>query len=89
VAFQREPAYRALFEVLPVLSGDLALTATGGQLHFEITFNDRNTVCPYTSTMVEPSTLVATADLTRNCNTEVPDLLQRGADKAPPPTPQG
>jgi phospholipid/cholesterol/gamma-HCH transport system substrate-binding protein len=89
VAFQREPAYRALFEVLPVLSGDLALTATGGQLHFEITVNDRNTVCPYTSTMAEPSTLVATADLTRNCNTEAPDLLQRGADKAPPPTPQG
>lgn len=89
VAFQREPAYRALFQVLPILSGDLALTATNGQLRFEITFNDRNTVCPYTSTMVEPSTLVATADLSRNCNAAAPDLLQRGADKAPPPTPQG
>ena len=89
LAFEREPAYRALFQILPVLSGDLSLTASGGQLHFEITFNDRNTVCPYTSSMVEPTALVAAADLTRNCSTEAPDLLQRGADKAPPPTRQG
>jgi hypothetical protein len=50
-----------------------------------LTFNYRNTVCPYTSTMAEPTTLVALADLTRNCATQAPDLLQRGADKAPVP----
>ncbi|MGH9056919.1 MAG: MCE family protein [Acidimicrobiales bacterium] len=85
VGFQREPAFRALFQVLPILSTNLASTAGNGQVRFELTFNDRNTVCPYTSTMAEPTTLVATADLTRNCGAGASDLLQRGADKAPPP----
>ncbi|MGH9115238.1 MAG: MCE family protein [Acidimicrobiales bacterium] len=85
VGFQREPAFRALFQVLPLLATNLASTAGNGQIRFELTFNDRNTVCPYTSTMAEPTALVATADLTRNCGMRAPDLLQRGADKAPPP----
>lgn len=85
LAFEREPAIRALFQVLPLLATDVAQVTSGGQIRFELTFNTRNTVCPYTSTMLEPTTLVAAATLTGNCSTEAADLLQRGADKAPPP----
>lgn len=85
VTFQREPAFRALFQVLPVFATNVASTTTNGQIRFELTFNYRNTVCPYTTTMAEPTTLVALADLTRNCAVQAPDLLQRGADKAPAP----
>ncbi len=85
VAYARRAAVQALFEVLPLFSSDVAMVTTGGQIRFELTFNYKNTVCPYTSTMAEPTSLVAVADLTRNCATEAPDLLQRGADKAPPP----
>lgn len=85
VTFQREPAFRALFQVLPLFATNVASTTSNGQIRFELTFNYRNTVCPYTSTMAEPTTLVALADLTRNCATQAPDLLQRGADKAPAP----
>ncbi len=85
VAYARRSAIQALFQVLPLFSSDVAMVTTNGQIRFELTFNSRDTVCPYTSTMAQPTSLVAMADLTRNCNTEAPDLLQRGADKAPPP----
>ena len=85
ISFAREPAFRALFEVLPLFATDIASTSTNGQIRFELAFNYNHTVCPYTSTMAEPNTLVALADLTRNCGTQAPDLLQRGADKAPAP----
>lgn len=85
VAYQRQPAVQTLFQVLPLFANDVAATASGGHVHFEILFNDKNTVCPYTSQMAEPTSLVATADLNRNCSTQAPDLLQRGADKAPAP----
>jgi phospholipid/cholesterol/gamma-HCH transport system substrate-binding protein len=85
LSFDREPAFRALFEVLPLFAQDIAQTSTGGQIRFELTFNYNHTVCPYTSTMAEPNTLVASADLTANCGIQAPDLLQRGADKAPSP----
>lgn len=85
VAYARRAAFQALFEVLPLFASDVAMVTTGGQIRFELNFNYKNTVCPYTSTMVEPTSLVATADLTRNCGIQAPDLLQRGADKAPPP----
>jgi phospholipid/cholesterol/gamma-HCH transport system substrate-binding protein len=85
VAYARQAAFKALFEVLPLFSTDVASVTTNGQIRFELAFNDRNTVCPYTSTMAAPTSLIAVADLTRNCSTQAPDLLQRGADKAPPP----
>lgn len=85
LSFEREPAFKALFEVLPLFAQDIAATSTGGQIRFELTFNYNHTVCPYTSTMVEPDTLVAAASLTANCGIQAPDLLQRGADKAPAP----
>lgn len=85
LTFQREPAFRALFQVLPLFATDIASTSTNGQIRFELLFNYNHTVCPYTSTMAEPNSLVAVADLTRNCGVQAPDLLQRGADKAPAP----
>ena len=86
--FQREPAFQALFQVLPLFAQDIASTSTNGQIRFELVFNYNHTVCPYSSAMVEPTSLVVQADLTKNCGTQAPDLLQRGADKAPGP-PQG
>ena len=88
LSFQREPAFQALFEVLPLFSQDIASTSTNGQIRFELTFNYDHTVCPYSTTMVEPTSLVVQADLTRDCGLQAPDLLQRGANKAPAP-PQG
>lgn len=85
LAFANEPAFKALTSVLPVFATNIAETATGGNPRFELDFNTKNTVCPYTTQMAEPTSLVATADLTGNCNIQAPDLLQRGADKAPAP----
>jgi phospholipid/cholesterol/gamma-HCH transport system substrate-binding protein len=86
LAYANEPAFKALTEVLPLFATNIAATASGGNTRFELDFNTQNTVCPYTTQMAEPTSLVATADLTRNCNIQAPDLLQRGADKAPAPT---
>ena len=88
LSFQREPAFQALFQVLPLFAQDIASTSTNGQIRLELAFNYNHTVCPYSSSMVEPTSLVAVADLTKNCGIQAPDLLQRGADKAPAP-PQG
>lgn len=85
VAYARQAAIKALFEVLPLFSQDVATVTSGGQIRFELTFNTADPVCPYTTTMVEPTSLVPVANLTGNCHTEAPNLLQRGADKAPPP----
>lgn len=85
VAYANQAAFRALFSVLPLFASDVAMVTTNGQIRFELTFNYKDPVCPYTSVMAEPTSLVAVADLTRSCAAEAPDLLQRGADKAPPP----
>lgn len=86
LANARQGAVQAFFQVLPVVAENAAITTTGGVAHFELNFNDKNTVCPYTSTMAEPTSLVGVNDLTRNCATTAPDMLQRGADTAPTPT---
>jgi phospholipid/cholesterol/gamma-HCH transport system substrate-binding protein len=85
LATANEPGFNALLEVLPVFATNIASTASGGTLRFELDFNTQNTVCPYTTQMAEPTSLVATADLNLNCGTHAADLLQRGADKAPAP----
>lgn len=85
VAYAREPAIRALFEVLPLFSQNVAMTVSGGQLHFQLDYNTADPVCPYTTDMVEPTSLVAAADLGAGCDRDAPGLLPRGADKAPPP----
>ncbi|HEX6392239.1 MAG TPA: MCE family protein [Acidimicrobiales bacterium] len=88
ISFEREPAFQALFQVLPLFAQDIASTSTNGQIRFELTFNYDHPVCPYSATMVEPTSLVVQADLTQNCGHQASDLLQRGADKAPA-LPQG
>lgn len=86
VAFQRQDAIRALFEVLPLFATDLAETVSGGQVHFQLDFNTADPVCPYTPMLPQPTEVVSsTANLTGGCTTVAPNLLQRGADKAPPP----
>jgi len=84
VAYDRQPAFQALFQVLPLFADDVAMVTTGGQVRFELTFNTKDPVCPY-SPLVEPTALVTAADLDATCTSEAPGMLQRGADKAPPP----
>jgi ABC-type transporter Mla subunit MlaD len=88
LANARQGALQAFFQILPVVSQDAALTvdAATGQARFQVTVNSENTVCPYTSQMAEPTSLVSTLDLTRNCASSAPDLLQRGAATAPTPS---
>lgn len=86
VAYQRQDAVRALFEVLPLFATDVSETVSGGQVHFQLDFNTADPVCPYTPMLPEPTQVVtSTANLTGGCSTVAPNLLQRGADKAPPP----
>jgi phospholipid/cholesterol/gamma-HCH transport system substrate-binding protein len=85
VAYQRQGAIQALFEVLPLFSTDVASVTTGGQIRFKLDFNTADPVCPYNPTMESPTSFVALAGLTGNCTTQAPNLLQRGADKAPAP----
>lgn len=85
LANARQGAVQAFFQVLPVVANNAALTVSGGNPRFQVQFNTKNTVCPYTSTMAEPTSLVPTLDLTRDCSSSAPDLLQRGANTAPTP----
>lgn len=86
VAYQRQDAIRALFEVLPLFASDVSETVSGGQVHFKLDFNTADPVCPYTPMLPQPTQVVtSTANLTGGCATVAPNLLQRGADKAPPP----
>jgi phospholipid/cholesterol/gamma-HCH transport system substrate-binding protein len=88
VAYQRQDAIRALFQVLPLFATDVAETVSGGQLHFRIDFNTADPVCSYTPmvALAQPTQVVnSTANLSGTCATVAPNLLQRGADKAPPP----
>ncbi len=86
VAYQRQDAIRALFEVLPLFATDVSETVSGGQVHFQVDFNSADPVCAYTPMLPQPTQVVnSTANLTGGCTTVAPNLLQRGADKAPPP----
>ncbi|HWE57750.1 MAG TPA: MlaD family protein [Acidimicrobiales bacterium] len=86
VAYQRQPAIQALFEVLPLFATDVSETVSNGQVHFQLDFNTASPVCPYIPTLPTPTQVDGNpADLNRNCSTEAPNLLQRGADKAPTP----
>lgn len=85
-AYQRQDAFRALFEVLPLFASDVAETVQGGQVHFQVDFNTSSPVCTYTPLLPEPTQVDnGTADLSGSCPTTTPGLLQRGAGAAPPP----
>ena len=85
VSDQYQAQVRAIFELLPVVSNDLASVASGGQIRGELDINTADTVCPYIlgSTMPEPTQAVAAAPLTNTCSATAPDMLRRGADSAP------
>ncbi|HET9731792.1 MAG TPA: MCE family protein [Acidimicrobiales bacterium] len=86
VAYQRQDAVKALFEVLPLFASDVSETVSGGQIHFKLDFNTADPVCPYTPMLPQPTQVVTSpANLTGGCATVAPNMLQRGADKAPPP----
>jgi ABC-type transporter Mla subunit MlaD len=78
-----QPQVQAMFQLLPVVSSDLATVAGGGQVRGELTFNTANTVCPYIlgSQMPGPTQRVSTPVLTNSCPTSAPDMLKRGAPK--------
>jgi phospholipid/cholesterol/gamma-HCH transport system substrate-binding protein len=85
VSDQYQGQVRAIFELLPVVSNQLASVARGGQLHGELEINTVNTVCPYVlgSYMPGPTQAVGLPSLTNACTTTAPDMLRRGANSTP------
>jgi phospholipid/cholesterol/gamma-HCH transport system substrate-binding protein len=85
VSDQYQPEVQAIFQLLPVVSDDLASVASGGQVHGELEVNTADTVCPYVlgSQMPGPTQKVVLPSLSNACPTAAPDMLQRGADSAP------
>ena len=85
VSDQYQPEVRAIFELLPVVSDDLASVAGGGQLHGELEINTANTVCPYIlgSKMPGPTQSIVLPSLSNTCTSSAPDMLRRGADSTP------
>jgi phospholipid/cholesterol/gamma-HCH transport system substrate-binding protein len=84
-AFARNPAIQALFQALPVFANDLASVTSGDQIRSELLFNGNNTVCPYLppSQTPGPTQQTGTPNLNLSCPFTAPDLLQRGAARAP------
>lgn len=84
-AFARNPAIQALFQALPMFANDLASVTSGDQIRSELLFNANNTVCPYVpaNQIAGPTQPTAAPDLNLSCPISAPDLLQRGAARAP------
>jgi phospholipid/cholesterol/gamma-HCH transport system substrate-binding protein len=85
VSDQYQAQVQAIFQLLPVVSGDLASVAGGGQLHGELEVNTADTVCPYIlgSQMPGPTQSVSLPSLSNACTATAPDMLRRGANSAP------
>jgi phospholipid/cholesterol/gamma-HCH transport system substrate-binding protein len=85
VSDQYQAQVQAIFQLLPVVSQDLASVAGGGQIHGELDINTAETVCPYIlgSQMAGPTQRVTSPSLSNSCSSTAPDMLQRGADSAP------
>jgi phospholipid/cholesterol/gamma-HCH transport system substrate-binding protein len=85
VSDQSNPEVRAIFELLPIVSNDLAAVVSGGQVHGVLDINTSDTVCPYIlgSQMPLPTQSVTNAPLTNTCSSSAPDMLQRGANSNP------
>jgi uncharacterized protein (UPF0261 family) len=75
----------AIFELLPIVSDELAAVASGGQVHGVLDINTADTVCPYIlgSQMPGPTQKVSSPALTNTCSTSAPDMLQQGASSTP------
>jgi len=84
VSDQYNAQVHAIFELLPVVSDDLASIANGGVIHGVLDFNTADNVCPYIigADMPGPTQKVSNAPLDNNCSSSAPDMLQRGADSS-------
>jgi phospholipid/cholesterol/gamma-HCH transport system substrate-binding protein len=80
-----QPEVRAIFELLPLVSDDLASVASGGEVHGLLEYNTDETVCPYIlgASMPGPTEKVSNAPLDNNCSTSASDMLQQGASSTP------
>ena len=81
---EHNPEVRAIFELLPIVSDDLAAVAGGGVIHGVLDINTADPVCPYIigAQMAGPTQPVANAPLDNTCSTTAPGLLARGANSA-------
>lgn len=75
----------AIFELLPVVSDDLASIESGGQIHGVLDINTADPVCPYIPgvDMAGPTQSVASAPLGNTCSRTSSGMLQRGANSSP------
>jgi phospholipid/cholesterol/gamma-HCH transport system substrate-binding protein len=85
VSAKYQPYVRAIFELLPVVSDDLAAAAPGGAVKGELDINTANTVCPYIlgAAMPLPTAKSGLAPLDNNCSASAPDMLQHGSGSTP------
>jgi phospholipid/cholesterol/gamma-HCH transport system substrate-binding protein len=85
VVIAQQPAVVSLLEQLPGFVHKIAATTSGGSVSVSINYNDKDTVCPYVSgaEASEPTQATSGPDLSRQCTTSAPDLLQRGSANAP------
>jgi phospholipid/cholesterol/gamma-HCH transport system substrate-binding protein len=85
VSDEFNPEVHAIFELLPVVSNDLAAVVSGGQVHGVLDINTSDPVCPYIlgSQMPLPTQKVSSSPLDNNCGTSSPGMLQRGANSSP------
>jgi phospholipid/cholesterol/gamma-HCH transport system substrate-binding protein len=88
-SYMYQPSVQALFQLLPVVAGKLAGTASNGQISGEVAFNTANTLCAYVSSSTPltaipvPTQTESTPQLSNYCPNRASDLLQRGAYNAP------
>jgi phospholipid/cholesterol/gamma-HCH transport system substrate-binding protein len=85
VTDEHDQDVQAVFELLPVVSNDLASVVGGGDVHGQLEFNTADPVCPYIpgNQMPGPTQAVGTSTLTNACTTAAPGMLARGADSTP------
>ncbi len=85
VSDEHDQDVQAVFELLPVVSGDLASVVGGGHVHGELDFNTADPVCAYIpgSLIPGPTQAVASPNLTNTCTSSAPGLLPRGANSSP------
>jgi phospholipid/cholesterol/gamma-HCH transport system substrate-binding protein len=84
VSNQFNAQVREIFQLLPIVSDDLAAVAGGGVIHGVLDINTEDPVCPYVigAQMAGPTQKVADAPLDNSCPTSAPNMLQRGANSA-------
>lgn len=80
-----QPDVRAIFELLPFVSQDLASVAAGGAIHGVLDINTAGPVCPYIlgAQMPGPTEAVSGPSLDNGCATTAPGMLARGAGSHP------